>query len=329
MTSPKDERFYHAFTEKFRGSAEEIARRFWVYDAFIEPLAALRPGGAALDIGCGRGEFLGFLQARGLAPVGVDFDPVMLEAAQARGFEVVCADGLAHLESLPDDSQQVVASFHVIEHMTFDVLRRLVRETFRVLAPGGLVIFETPNPEAPIVSTLNFYYDPTHLRPLPPNFMLFMMELEAGARATILRLQQVEGIETRPDIGMTEALFNVSPDYAVIAQKPGDSALDAALDAAFSRPLGVDLYALTRRHDMYLDSRFDRLENALAQVTRRLDEVEATHADLSGLRDRLSDIAAQLALSRAPSPTAEEAGFIAPAATAPSAPASGDRPRSG
>jgi O-antigen chain-terminating methyltransferase len=39
--------------------------------------------------------------------------------------------------------------------------------------PGGLLILETPNPENLVVGACTFWYDPTHIRPLPPAMMRF------------------------------------------------------------------------------------------------------------------------------------------------------------
>ena len=55
-------------------------------------------------------------------------------------------------------------------------LIRLIDETFRALRPGGVAIFETPNPENLIVGACNFWNDPTHHKPLPPEMMRFIFE---------------------------------------------------------------------------------------------------------------------------------------------------------
>ena len=39
------------------------------------------------------------------------------------------------------------------------------------LQPGGLLIFETPNPTNVNVGASSFYLDPTHLKPLHPQFL--------------------------------------------------------------------------------------------------------------------------------------------------------------
>ncbi len=59
-------------------------------------------------------------------------------------------DGLAFLDAtkpfpLPDGSVRAVFSEHVIEHLTFDEGRFMLKECHRVLAPGGRIRIATPN----------------------------------------------------------------------------------------------------------------------------------------------------------------------------------------
>ena len=50
---------------------------------------------------------------------------------------------------------------------------RLIEHARRVVQPGGVVLFETPNPENLVVGACNFYVDPTHRNPMPPALMAF------------------------------------------------------------------------------------------------------------------------------------------------------------
>ncbi|MEO7651593.1 MAG: methyltransferase domain-containing protein, partial [Bryobacteraceae bacterium] len=63
------------------------------------------------------------------------------------------ADLLEHLTALPDASQDIVTAFHVVEHLPFPVLIRFLDEVNRVLSPGGMAIFETPNPDNVLVGS--------------------------------------------------------------------------------------------------------------------------------------------------------------------------------
>jgi hypothetical protein len=58
--------FYRAFEERHRGSFELIRSRLNIYLPFILPLKKFNKKPLALDLGCGRGEWLNLLQSQGL-----------------------------------------------------------------------------------------------------------------------------------------------------------------------------------------------------------------------------------------------------------------------
>lgn len=160
--------FYRTFEEKFRGPRELVKSRLRVYLPFLRPLRGSFSTALAVDLGCGRGEWLELLYEQGFEAEGVDLDDGMLAACRDLGLKVQTGDALGYLTALPDDSQAIVSGFHLVEHIPFQVLLQLVAEALRVLKPGGLLILETPNPENIIVGATNFYIDPTHHRPIPP-----------------------------------------------------------------------------------------------------------------------------------------------------------------
>jgi hypothetical protein len=59
--------FYRAFEEEFRGSRELIKSRLVFYLPFIEPLKQTQPCPKAVDLGCGRGEWLEILAENGFS----------------------------------------------------------------------------------------------------------------------------------------------------------------------------------------------------------------------------------------------------------------------
>ena len=129
--------FYRAFEERYRGSRELIRQRLQAYAPFIGPLRSLYQPAPAIDLGCGRGEWLELLQDAGFQPHGVDLDAGMLAACTERGLPVTQGDAIAYLQALGDASQCIVSGFHLAEHMAFSDLETLVSEALRVLKPGG------------------------------------------------------------------------------------------------------------------------------------------------------------------------------------------------
>lgn len=213
--------FYRALEDRFRGSQELVFARLQVYRPYLMALQELCESPAALDIGCGRGEWLALLAGLGFRARGIDLDEGMLAACTDQGLDVENGDGVARLADLADRSLALVTAFHVVEHLPFSRVHTLVKEALRVLQPGGLLILETPNPENPGVGAHTFYLDPTHEKPLPPDLLAFLPEHCGFRRTRILRLQEPAGLADTPCPGLADVLFNASPDYAVVARKAG------------------------------------------------------------------------------------------------------------
>lgn len=297
--------FYRALEERFRASREEILRRLGVYRPFLDALRTLRAQPRAFDIGCGRGEWIEWLVEQGFQAQGVDLDDSMLAACHERGLDVRNRDALETLKAAQDASFELVSAFHVVEHLPFDYLRDLLAEAHRVLAPGGLIILETPNSENLVVGTNNFYFDPTHERPVPALFLDFLCDYSGFGRRNVLRLQEDPALHNaNAEIGLWQVLYGVSPDYAVVAQK-GTSApeIAAAFDTLFAQRTGFDLPALANRHDeaqrhvrREVDDTLRSQSERIEQLTRAIGVMQANHErEIAELRARVNgDLRAEL-----------------------------------
>ncbi len=250
--------FYRAFEDKHRGSLELIKDRQRAYLPFIEPLKKLYGTAQALDLGCGRGEWLELLTEAGFDAQGVDLDDGMLAECRARGLRVQTQDAVAALRECADASQAVVSGFHLAEHIPFDVLQELVREALRVLKPAGLLILETPNPENIVVGTANFYLDPTHRQPIPPLLLSFLPEYLGFARVKVLRLQSPVNLAQGRKLTVHDVLGGVSPDYAIVAQKAAAPEVVQAVSWAFVPEYGVTLDMVAGGYDQQIDARFQQ-----------------------------------------------------------------------
>jgi SAM-dependent methyltransferase len=215
------ESFYYLLEERYRGTREEIKQRLGVYRNDLRA-ARDRVGesGLVVDIGCGRGEFLELLREEGFQPVGVDSNDVQLDAARQHGVPVIHADALAYLKSLVDNSVLAVSGIHVVEHIPFVDLIRLIQEVVRILRPGGLVIFETPNPRNLIVGAHTFNFDPTHIRPLPPEVLEILLETVGLSDIEIRPLHPSDTLDSmvnarRLDPHIATLLFGPQ-DYAIL-----------------------------------------------------------------------------------------------------------------
>lgn len=277
--------FYRAFEDRFRGSRALILGRLRAaYQPFIGSLAA-QPGVRALDLGCGRGEWLEILGEAGIAARGVDLDDGMLEAARAIGLDVERRDALDALRAEANDALALVSGFHIAEHLSFAVLLAVMTEARRVLRPGGLLILETPNPENLVVGTANFHLDPTHVAPIPPDRMTFMAEFAGFRKSVILRLN---GPEPGGPL-LLNVFTDISVDYGLVAQVGGG----AELDDLFARHVGTNLPAALQTFDRALAGRLEAIDAASDRDRHASESVGAAlAARVGGVADDLAALAA-------------------------------------
>ena len=152
----------------------------------------------------------------------MDKNSILIKQCKEYGLDVIESDVITYLRRLPDNSLNVVTGFHIIEHLPFDSFIKLLDETVRVLKPGGLAIFETPNPQNVIVGSYAFYMDPTHRNPLPAPMIKFTAESRGLCNVDILELHpfdesfHVTGSELAERFNK---LFYGPQDYAVIGWK--------------------------------------------------------------------------------------------------------------
>jgi SAM-dependent methyltransferase len=220
---------YSAFEAYFRGSRKEIKERLSVY---LEPVKLVmhNASSSALDIGCGRGEWLELLRENRISAEGIDSNHEFVKYCTECGLDVHEADLLTFLEEEDSATYTLITGFHIIEHIPKEKHLWFLDRIFRRLAPGGMAILETPNPENVTVGSCNFYIDPTHLRPVPP-MLLHFLALQAGfSTPMIVRINRdTVGKPLRymakenPDAALYNQLLDIvasrlmqAPDYALI-----------------------------------------------------------------------------------------------------------------
>jgi SAM-dependent methyltransferase len=195
---------YREFEDLFRGSEAFIAERQRRY------MDLVRDRGPAVDVGCGRGEFLDLLAEAGIDATGVDTDPGMVARCRAKGHEgTVLGDGVAYLESLPEASLGLVFCAQVVEHLPPSTLTRFLEVAMTRLRPGGLLVAETVNPHS-VAAMKTFWMDITHQHPLFPEALLGLVRI-AGFDA---------GYVFHPNgVGDVEADRFTTGEYAVVAKR--------------------------------------------------------------------------------------------------------------
>ncbi len=224
---PLDDDLYAALEDAVRGPQAHVKEGCRIYLAILKGAGLGSAAMPVLDLGSGRGEWLELLQEEGLRGHGVDRNHSFVEAGRARGLPIVEADALAYLRSVPSASIGAVTGFHILEHLTYAQIVTTLDETVRVLKPGGVAIFETPDPENVWVSSHFFYIDPTHRRPLPSTTLGFLATARGLQRVEIRRLHPFPETLRLPDDQLEvtrrfNAHFYGPQDYALIGWKLGE-----------------------------------------------------------------------------------------------------------
>ena len=269
-----DKDFYKKFEQMFRGSHDVIKDRLRFYLPFVLPLGQIHENFMALDLGCGRGEWLDLLNDYDLPVGGVDLDDGMISVALEKGYKVIKHEAVSYLKSLPNESLSLITAFHVVEHIDFDQLQSLVKEAYRVLKSDGILIMETPNPENITVATKSFYLDPTHTHPIPPELLLFLPKYYDFDRAKIVRVQEPIPKSNLTKLSLNNVLAGASQDYSVIAQKK-ITITSSSLDQAFDQEYGLTTYELADIYSDQITADADDLIEKTAEVEARFNQVEA------------------------------------------------------
>ncbi|MDP2641537.1 MAG: class I SAM-dependent methyltransferase [Candidatus Yanofskybacteria bacterium] len=122
-----------------------------------------KKGKTILDVGCGAGEFLAALQARGWNVWGVDFDRRAIQAAKRhfRLDQVFAMELGKFFKDVETPQFDVITCFEVIEHV--DDPRKLMENIQNKLHPGGKVILSTPSRERFFANLNTWDFPPNHL----------------------------------------------------------------------------------------------------------------------------------------------------------------------
>jgi SAM-dependent methyltransferase len=170
---------YVGFEDQFRGSQDVIRERLESYLPYFDGASDV------LDVGCGRGEFLDLLKARGIPARGLDLNHEMVEVCRARGLDVTEADAVSYLEALADGSLGGLFAAQVVEHLQPAYLLRLLELAHHKLRPAAPIVLETLNPACWVAFFESFIRDITHVWPLHPETLRYLVLASGFSRARI------------------------------------------------------------------------------------------------------------------------------------------------
>jgi 2-polyprenyl-6-hydroxyphenyl methylase/3-demethylubiquinone-9 3-methyltransferase len=138
---------------------DDVAAQWWSDDIrWVRTLKNMVPGRlryfdklidwrekAVLDLGCAGGFMAEALDDRGAHVVGIDpaEEAIIAARSHAQGRDIVYDVGVGEALPYHDGRFDAVVCVDVLEHVSD--LNRVLRETTRVLKPGGLFLFDTIN----------------------------------------------------------------------------------------------------------------------------------------------------------------------------------------
>ena len=135
----------------------------------------------ALDFGCGIGRLTQALARRFDRVVGVDISPSMVAVARNIDRYPSIVDYMCNphsdLRDLPSRSCDFIYSNIVLQHVVPQLSIGYLNEFFRLLKPGGVLVFQLPSHQEPLA-------EPTS-RPMPDEAYRARIELTTGLPSTV------------------------------------------------------------------------------------------------------------------------------------------------
>lgn len=172
-TLPQFQFDYYWFESIHRGDRELVKGRHQPYLEYFTGCESV------LDIGCGRGEFLELIKEKGIGGYGIDIEGDAVQYCIDAGLAARQAEAIEHLSGLPDDSLDGIFLSQVAEHLTPNELIEMIGLAYNKMKVGGYIVVETPNPQCLLVFASFFFADLSHVQPIHPETMRFLL-LSAG-----------------------------------------------------------------------------------------------------------------------------------------------------
>jgi O-antigen chain-terminating methyltransferase len=167
----KKDLFYYLFENVFyQSDIVKVKQKFYL-NFINKSLSISYP---FLDAGCGRGEFLQNLTDSNIKCIGIDLNKLEIETLKKCGFNVYDAEILNFLENT-NGRYCGISALQVVEHLSIEDINRFLILAFEKLVTDGVIIIETVNPHS-LYALSNFYQDSTHVKPLPPEMLKFLLE---------------------------------------------------------------------------------------------------------------------------------------------------------
>lgn len=152
-----------------------------------------------LDVGCGTGRLVEFLNENGFEAKGCDNAEEALKFAQNKGRGQTVVNASATELPFKNKSFDLVTALSLIEHLDQGEVKKFLNEAFRVLGKDGLIFIITPNFHSPLRHLRGKkwlgYLDPTHEQFFTPKSLSLLLE-EHGFKNIKTRFKTAYNVQT-------------------------------------------------------------------------------------------------------------------------------------
>lgn len=174
---------YYSYNYDQRINALAVRAKEWLDRRMLAWIVGLlgRSPRTYLDVGCGNGRYLEAVASLGTPRgqiYGLELDAAVVERLRGAGFQVELAT-LERAVSLPEGRIDLITLFSVLEHVASPAA--VLERAARLLAPGGLLVAEVPNPRSTNARLFrNRYWGGYHT---PRHWNLFTLEALSSSAA--------------------------------------------------------------------------------------------------------------------------------------------------
>ncbi len=164
--APTPEELQHSYSSTYYGEQEQKfdtwigkARLYFSQQKSRRVACLLPPPADVLDIGCGSGEFLEHVHARGYRCTGIELESAARRLQRLDNINIEIGD-ISEI-AMPESAFDFISLWHVVEHLPH--AKRILKKVTRSLRPGGYLALALPNSEsiqARLFSGHWFHWDP-------------------------------------------------------------------------------------------------------------------------------------------------------------------------
>ncbi len=207
-----------------------------------------------LDLACGPGFFLELLKEAGIDAVGVDRNEYLVQKVRQKELKGVHSDVFHYLEMLEEGVDGIFCS-HLVEHLPFERVVRLIELITMRLHPGGVLVLVLPNPGSIRLHLFGFWRDPEHVRFYSGNLIALICQ-HYGLKVEYSNEEETPNLLETPRLDPISGLPPVSQELE-----------DPQKDRAESL-----LTELNRKIDVF-NQKMEKFSEAVNKVWARDDEV--------------------------------------------------------